>query len=126
MAEKTRQGASGPMLFFALDVPRGLLMQVWSAALNGRTSTKDRICRYRCRMFPCAIHTTNSHSQSTAYWQFLNRGSRPHLRNFLFQRLHSSSFCFANHSRSESSVTIGRTRGIRHAETAQYSSQLQQ
>src|SRR5207253_6699938 len=32
-------------------------------------STKDRIYRYRCRMFPCAIHTTtNSHSQSTAYW----------------------------------------------------------
>src|SRR5437879_4129646 len=53
-------------LFFAPGVPRGLLMQLWGAALNGRTSTKDRICRYRCRMFPCAIHTTNSHSQTTA------------------------------------------------------------
>src|SRR5438445_8104836 len=93
MAEKTRQGASGPMLFFALDVPRGLLMQVWSAALNGRTSTKDRICRYRCRMFLCAIHTTNSHSRSIPCWPFLGRNSRPHLPNFLFQRLRRRSFC---------------------------------
>src|SRR5439155_15204584 len=45
-------------LFFAPERARGLLMQALSAALNGRTSTKDRICRYRCRMFPCAIHTT--------------------------------------------------------------------
>src|SRR6266480_2663738 len=79
------------MLFFVPDVPRGLLMQVWSAALNGRTSTEDRICCDRCRMFPCAIHTTNSHSQSTAYWQFLNRESRPHLPNSLFLRLRSGS-----------------------------------
>ena len=54
-------------------------MQLWGAALSGRPSTKDRKCRYRCRMFPCAIHTTNSHSQSIACWQFLNRESRPHL-----------------------------------------------
>ena len=52
--------------FSALERACGLPMQASSAALNGRTSTKDRICRYRCRMFPCAIHTTNSHSQSTA------------------------------------------------------------
>jgi hypothetical protein len=71
--------------FFALGVPRGLLMQLWGAALNGRTSMKDRICRYRCRMSPCAIHTVRCHSQSTAYWRFLNRESRPHLPNFLFQ-----------------------------------------
>src|SRR5437764_3616130 len=66
-------------------------MQASSAALNGRTSTKDRICRYRCRMFPCAIHTIRCHSQSTAYWQFLNRESRPHLPNSLFLRLRSGS-----------------------------------
>src|SRR5947199_4321821 len=35
-------------------------MQASSAALNGRTSTKDRICRYRCRMSLCAIHTTKT------------------------------------------------------------------
>src|SRR6266700_3706790 len=70
--------------FFVPDVPRGLLMQLWGAALNGRTSMRDRICRYRCRMFPCAIHTVRCHSQSTAYWQFLNKESRPHLPNSLF------------------------------------------
>jgi hypothetical protein len=79
----------GLMLFFSLDVPRGLVMQLWSAALNGRTSTKDRI--RRGRMFPCAIHTTNSHSQSIACWQLLNRESRPHLLRSALQRLRSGS-----------------------------------
>ncbi len=59
-------------------------MQLWGAAVNGRTSTKDRICRYRCRMFPCAIHTTNSHSQSIACWRFLSRDSHLHLPNSSF------------------------------------------
>src|SRR5947208_13568242 len=76
-------------LFFVPELACGLLMQLWGAALNGRTSTKDRICRYRCRMFPCAIHTTNSHSQSTAYWQFLSRNSRLHLLSLSFQQFHS-------------------------------------
>ena len=66
------------MQSFVLDPARGLLMQA-SCAPDGRISTKDRICRYRYRMFPCAIHTVRCHSQSTAYWQFLSRGSRPHL-----------------------------------------------
>jgi len=65
---------------FLSDVPRGLLMQLWGAALNGRTSTKDRICRYRCACFCVRFTQRNSHSQSTAYWQFLSRESRPHLR----------------------------------------------
>src|SRR5438128_1245304 len=42
---------------------------------------------YRCRMFPCAIHTTRCHSQSIACWPFVGRNSQPHLPNFLFQRL---------------------------------------
>src|SRR5207247_8726650 len=86
---ETHFGSTVCKLFFVLELALGLLMQLWGAALNGRTSTKDRICRYSYRMVPCAIHTTNSHSQSTAYWQFLNRESRPHLPNFLFLRPHS-------------------------------------
>ena len=66
-------------------------MQLWSAALNGRTSRKDRICRYRCRMFPCAIHTTYCHSQSIACWRFLGRQGRLHLPNSSFQRLRNRS-----------------------------------
>src|SRR5438445_1248375 len=62
--------------FFALDVPRA---QASSAALNGTSSRAGRICRYRCRMFPCAIHTIHCHSQSIACWPFLSRDSRPHL-----------------------------------------------
>jgi len=42
-----------------------------SCAPDGTSSMTDRICRYRCRMFPCAIRTTHYRSQSTAYWQFL-------------------------------------------------------
>src|SRR5438046_9897034 len=76
------------MRFYVLVPFRNLLMQLWGAALNGRTSTKDRIYRYRCRMFPCAIHTTNSHSQSTAYWQFLDRQDQPHPLNSSLLRLY--------------------------------------
>src|SRR6266700_8327748 len=66
-------------------------MQLWGAALNGMISRKVRICCDRCRMFPCAIHTTNSHSQSIACWPFLNRQSRPHLLRSAPKRLRSGS-----------------------------------
>src|SRR5439155_23671318 len=68
---------------------RGLLMQLWGAALNGRTSTKDRICRYRCRMFPCAIHTIHCHSQSIPCWPFLSRETQVHRLNSSLPRLRS-------------------------------------
>ena len=70
-------------LFFVPELACGQLMQLWGAALNGRTSTKDRICRYRCRMFPFAIHTTHHHSQSTACWPFLEQGSPSSSAEFL-------------------------------------------
>ena len=72
-----------PKLFFVPELSRGLLMQLWSAAPNERISRKDRICCDRCRMFPCAIQTIHCHSQSIAFWPFVNRNSQLHLLDFL-------------------------------------------
>src|SRR5947208_12901862 len=68
-------------LFFVPELACGLLMQLWGAALNGRTSTEYRICRFRCRMSLCAIHTTHYHSQSTACWPFLSKEAQVHRLN---------------------------------------------
>ena len=64
-------------------------MQVWSAALNGRTARRTEYAVTDDRMFLCAIHTTHSDSQSIACWPFLNRNSRLHLPRSLLLRLRS-------------------------------------
>ena len=103
-------------LFSAPCLVRDPLMQLWGAALNGRTSTKDRMCRDRCRMFPCAIHTIHSRSRSIPCWPFLSRETQAHRLNSSLQRLRIARawgvFYDSNSAQAHSSICISACTAV--------------
>ena len=66
---------------FVLELARGLPMQLWSAALNGRKSRgrRSRGIRY---MFPHDLRTIESRSRNIPCWPFLSRETQVHLKAF--------------------------------------------